>query len=191
MDFILKLFDRLTSKIPPNLLRLIRLGSILVWLIAATVVIVLSWRRGTDSAPQVGQDLSRAEIMDRVMREQNLSREQNPITTPDMSDMTTESNEVILPFEGRRRPGPGLAGESGNLEEKDNMLEQKDPSGLPFLGEENSFRYPQSQQPAVIPERPPENPAPSEKPRVAPPESRGTSPPAPGQRRGRPEMIQE
>ncbi len=138
VDPVFKLFDRLTNMIPPNMQKIIRLGSILAWLILGTLVIFMSWQRGSDSAPQSGQDLSRAVIMERVLREQNLNVPPDTHET-DTNELPAENQEQILPFESRRRGRADLAGEDSRLMEKTNTLEQPDTTRLPpFLGEERS-----------------------------------------------------
>lgn len=88
MDPILQLIDRFTASIPPELLRKIRLGFILIWVVAASIVVFFSWKEGVTSAPQLGQDLHQAEIKERITREQNLERRAE-ISIPDLQELVT------------------------------------------------------------------------------------------------------
>jgi hypothetical protein len=145
MQKILALFDRLTEKIPPHAMRLVRLGALVVWAVAGTTVIFFSWRRGRDSTPPEGQDLSRATIRERIYRERN-REEAGGVTVPDLGEFFPEARSPELPSEERKREKPGLSGVDDRLIEPENPIER--PADLPpFLGEDS-----RNEQPLHIPD---------------------------------------
>ncbi len=89
MDDLYKLFDRFTEMIPPQLLPVIRLAAILVWVLMAGIVAILAWRQGSESAPQMGQELSLAEIKARQQREANLKKPP-AVRVPDLNELLPE-----------------------------------------------------------------------------------------------------
>ena len=111
MDTLLQFLDRWTEKIPPGGMKLIRYSALFLWLGCALVVVTYSFTEGAKSAPQSGQDLSRATIQERITKEANLK---NPPT------MDLELTEQEMPF--RRPRKSGLSGEETTLP--------------PFLGED-------------------------------------------------------
>ncbi|MCB1172704.1 MAG: hypothetical protein KDK39_04020 [Leptospiraceae bacterium] len=89
MDTVYKLFDRLTRMIPDNILHMIRLGSLLVWLILATLMVYFAWHSGVQSAPELGQELSLSSIKEELAREQNV-KQSGSIVLPDLADLVRE-----------------------------------------------------------------------------------------------------
>ena len=140
MDVVWKLFDQITASLPPQLLQMIRLGALLVWLIAATIVGFYSWQRGAMEAPQSGQDLSMATIREKITREENLKRPDD-ITIPELQELTPENELAELPYDRlRRREGRGLAGEDDRLREPETGPGGRVEEGNapPFLGDTQS-----------------------------------------------------
>lgn len=124
MDAFYKLFDRLTEMLPASALRMIRLGALLAWLIAATVVVFFSWQVGSKSVPASGQDLSMAVIREKVAREKNLKNPPPPeisspekIIIPDTGEFPQESMPDI-PYPIQKRGENPLEGESPEFLEK-------------------------------------------------------------------------
>lgn len=145
MQKILALFDRLTEKIPPHAMRLVRLGALVVWAVAGTTVIFFSWRRGRDSTPPEGQDLSRATIRERIYRERN-REEAGGVTVPDLGEFFPEARSPELPSEERKPGSPGLSGVDDRLIDPENPIER--PADLPpFLGEDS-----RNEQPLHVPD---------------------------------------
>ncbi len=137
MQQLLKLFDSLTGRIPPNLLQILRLSALLFWLVAATIVAYYAWQRGAGAAPQMGQDLSLSEIKERVEREQNLHR-QGDLAIPDLNELIPEERGYESPFEREPVRAADLAGEDARLIEPENPVSNPGGRGpLPFAGESN------------------------------------------------------
>jgi hypothetical protein len=113
-----KIFDRFTEMIPPQLLPILRMAAVLGWAVMAVVVVAMAWQRGGESAPQVGQELSLAEIKARQQREANLKKPQN-VRVPDLNELIPQERAAPLQFESQRDrargelpdPGPVYAGE--------------------------------------------------------------------------------
>jgi len=135
MQKLFALIDRLTEKMPPNVLRMIRLGALLLWVVLGTVIVFFSWRSGQDSTPPQGQDLSIATIRERVQKEEN-RRRSGDVTVPDLKEFFPETNSPDLPTQTKKQTKPGLSGVDDRLIEPQNPIEQ--PSALPpFLGEDS------------------------------------------------------
>ncbi|MEQ9363315.1 MAG: hypothetical protein RIF32_03675, partial [Leptospirales bacterium] len=98
MDALYKIFDRFSEMIPPQLLPVIRLGAILVWVVLAGIVAILAWGQGSESAPQMGQELSLAEIKARQQREANLQKPQN-VRIPDLNELIPERPREPVQYE--------------------------------------------------------------------------------------------
>ncbi len=140
MNSLLAMIDRMTSKIPPNVMRLVRLGAILVWAVLGTVVVFFSWRKGQDATPAQGQDLSIATIKERVQREEN-RRNSGDVTVPDLREFLPETNSPDMPGQKRPNRRAGLSGVDDRLIEPDNPIEK--PSSLPpFIGEDSRNEAP-------------------------------------------------
>ena len=125
--------------IPPQLLPVIRLGAILVWVLFAVIVAVLAWQQGSESAPQVGQELSLAEIKARQQREANLQKPQ-AVRIPDLNELIPERAEEPLRYEGSDRHRTNLAGDdrsrAGLVGADDNLIEPRNPAdGSYYSGE--------------------------------------------------------
>ncbi|HMU83933.1 MAG TPA: hypothetical protein PKE49_05425 [Leptospiraceae bacterium] len=134
MNSLFALIDRMTAKLPPNVLRLIRLGAILVWTVGATVVVFFSWKKGQDATPAQGQDLSIATIKERVQKEEN-RRIRGDVTVPDLGEFLPESSSPDLPRQRKENHKQGLSGVDDRLIDPENPIEK--PSALPpFLGED-------------------------------------------------------
>lgn len=137
MQQLLKLFDSLTGRIPPNLLQILRLSALLFWLVAATIVAYYAWQRGAGAAPQMGQELSLSEIKERVQREENLHR-QGDLAIPDLNELIPEERGYESPFEREPERALDLAGEDSRLMEPENPVNNPGGQGpLPFAGESN------------------------------------------------------
>ncbi|MCB1318116.1 MAG: hypothetical protein KDK34_24850 [Leptospiraceae bacterium] len=130
--------------IPPNVLKLLRLAAILVWVIAGGIVAIYSWQSGAESAPQMGQDLSLANIKEKVEREENLRRT-GDVILPDLNDLISERHrDDSLARELAETPmrrdmrdvSPGLAGEDVNLLEPDAPVRDRTPGALPLHGDD-------------------------------------------------------
>ena len=98
MDAVSKLIDRFMNMVPPKVQRLIRLGALLAWVGLAIVLVVISWQKGVDSAPELGQDLSHANIKAKIERENNL-RKQGDVVLPDLNDLLREEHAGSHPAE--------------------------------------------------------------------------------------------
>lgn len=91
VESILKTIDKIFEAIPPNVAKAVRLSSILVWLVLATIVIFYSVQAGQVAAPQTGEDLSMATLKERIQKERNL-RSPGELTVPDLSELVTEES---------------------------------------------------------------------------------------------------
>lgn len=188
MQKLLALFDRLTEKIPPPAMRMVRLGAVVAWAVAGTTVVFFSWRRGQDATPPEGQDLSRATIRERITRERN-REDAGGVTVPDLGEFFPESRAADLPAHQAERPGAGLSGEDDRLIDPENPIEK--PGELPpFLGEDS-----RSEAPLHVPDVRPRRERPSENPGLLKDETppRTDTRPAPVRERpgpsGRPELL--
>ncbi len=108
MDALYKMFDRITEMIPGQLLPVIRFGAIGLWAIMAIVVVIISWSQGTESAPQIGQELSIAEMKERQKREENL-KDRGEVSIPGLDEILPERSErsetpFQYEYEGEREP---------------------------------------------------------------------------------------
>lgn len=134
MQKILALIDKLTEKIPPSVMRMIRLGSLLTWAVIGTVVVFFSWKSGQDATPPQGQDLSIATIRERVQKEAN-RRMGGDVTVPDLNSFFPDAVSPDLPSHSDKKPRPGLSGVDDRLVEPENVIQRPD-SLPPFLGED-------------------------------------------------------
>ncbi|MBL8022550.1 MAG: hypothetical protein JNM27_22925 [Leptospirales bacterium] len=134
MQKILALIDKLTEKIPPSVMRMIRLGSLLTWAVVGTVVVFFSWKSGQDATPPQGQDLSIATIRERVQKEAN-RRMGGDVTVPDLNSFFPDAVSPDLPSHSDKKPRPGLSGVDDRLIEPENVIQRPD-SLPPFLGED-------------------------------------------------------
>lgn len=130
---ILKMLDGLLAKLPPAVIQMIRLGSLLIWLILGTIVAIFAWSTGTRRAPQSGQDLSLVELRERIQREKN-EKAGAPVTIPDIGEFVDEERSDKMPFKTEKRKEKGLAGSDNKLIEPENPIRG---SGElpPFLGD--------------------------------------------------------
>ncbi len=133
MNNILKLLDGLLGKIPPSILQMIRLGALLLWLVLGTLVAIFAWTTGTKRAPQSGQDLSLADLRERMQREKN-EKAGSPVTIPDIGEFVDEERKEKMPFKTEKERSHGLAGADNKLIEPENPIRG---SGElpPFLGD--------------------------------------------------------
>lgn len=117
MDTLLQLIDRWTEKIPSGGLKFIRFSALFLWLSCALAVAFYAFVKGTQSAPQTGQDLSRATIQERITKEANLKNP--PAMNTDLKEFLTEQELEETPFTQHRNdtglagPLPPFIGESG------------------------------------------------------------------------------
>ncbi|MCE9598820.1 MAG: hypothetical protein K8S54_12710 [Spirochaetia bacterium] len=134
MQKILALIDKLTEKIPPSVMRMIRLGSLLTWAVVGTAVVFFSWKSGQDATPPQGQDLSIATIRERVQKEAN-RRVGGDVTVPDLNSFFPDAVSPDLPSHSEKKQKPGLSGVDDRLIEPENVINRPD-SLPPFLGED-------------------------------------------------------
>ncbi len=134
MGTIFQFFDRITAAIPPNLVRAIRLGTIVFWVGLAIAISIYSWRYGVEHAPRMGQDLYLAEIKEKIQKDKNLDQ-RAPVTVENLNDILTEGDQAQIPeVQGRIREG------------LDSHLETAEPapsSFPPFLGSKKALVYPE------------------------------------------------
>lgn len=179
MQKILALFDRLTSKIPAQAMRLVRLGALVAWAVAGTTVVFFSWRRGQDATPPEGQDLSRATIRERISRERN-RQEAGGVTVPDLGEFFPEAESPELPAQERKPARPGLSGVDERLIEPENPVER--PAELPpFLADDS-----RNEQPLHVPDVRERRPRPSAEPELLRDEPRPRREPSPARNEQRP-----
>lgn len=134
MDALYKIFDRFSEMIPPQLLPVIRLGAILVWILFAVVVAILAWQQGSESAPQMGQELSLAEIKARQQREANLKKPQN-VRVPDLNELIPERAQEPIRYESPA-PATGERRENSMLDTDTGLIEPRNPANGPrYQGE--------------------------------------------------------
>lgn len=196
MDGLYKLFDRFTEMIPPQLLPVIRLAAMLVWVLLAGIVAILAWRQGSESAPQMGQELSLAEIKARQQREANL-RKPPAVRVPDLNELLPEPalDSSIEEAQDRRESAFADSGEDPRLmQTREDLIRAENPVADPnprYAGEGLAPVHddrpgllptgPQDYRPTRNPEQVPEQP-PAERraspPAVAPSSAQSPQPPA-------------
>lgn len=133
MDALYKLFDRFSEMIPPQLLPVIRLAAILVWVVLAGIVAVLAWGQGSESAPQMGQELSLAEIKARQQREANLKKPQS-VRIPDLNELIPERSREPIQYESPTldaRRQDSNANTNRMLESDGELIEPRNPVSDP------------------------------------------------------------
>ncbi|MCR9144096.1 MAG: hypothetical protein NXI24_17745 [bacterium] len=130
MDGLYKLFDRFSEMIPAQLLPVIRLAAILVWVLLAGIVAILAWGQGSESAPQMGQELSLAEIKARQQREANLQKPQN-VRIPDLNELIPERPREPVQYESPRRADSG-DDRRGLIQSDSNLIEPRNPADDPL-----------------------------------------------------------
>lgn len=136
MDKFWKIFDRFFHAIPESMHHFIRLAAILLWLIAATVVVFIAWQSGADSATARGQDLYLSRVKENAVRERN--REQAAeITIPTLQDLITdlERSDLLLPDPATM---PSL-GRDEQAEAADTIPIYEDQELAPFLEDDNPY----------------------------------------------------
>ncbi len=134
MNRLLELIDEFSEKIPPNLMKSIRLGALVFWAGIAVIVMVYAWQYGVDHAPQVGQELHLTDVREKIQREKNLEKREH-VTVPDIFDLPYESESNIPDMTERVRQGIAPLDEK----KEDTSENSEFP---PFMGESRSNVYP-------------------------------------------------
>ncbi len=131
------------SAIPGDVVKSIRILSLLVWVLVALVIAYYSWIWGRKASPYSGQEMQLTDIKERATREENL---ENPpgISVPNVNELLSEDDTPPPPVSHPIRNGLAGEGESTTEEGKKTLP--------PFLGEEDALVYPERE---YIPERPP------------------------------------
>lgn len=90
------MIDRLTALIPERFLKFVRFGALFVWVILAAIVTFTAYGKGSQNVPAQGQDLSLANIMERVTVEEN--RKKKPgVVIPDTGELLYEKFQPETP----------------------------------------------------------------------------------------------
>ncbi|MBI3396776.1 MAG: hypothetical protein HY042_13140 [Spirochaetia bacterium] len=153
MQPLFKFIDSLTARLPPQVLKFVRLSFVLIWLILATVAVLIAWSTGVRKAPQSGQDLSLSDIRERIQKEKN-ERSYSPVTIPDLGEMTDEERHSHMPFQSRPLKKQGLSGEDTKLIEPDNMINGSGSGTLPPFMSEDTIRKPSGSAQSAADENP-------------------------------------
>lgn len=128
MDSIFKMIDRLLTNIPENVQRMIRIGALGLWVLAAIVVGYWAYAKGKASVPQTGDDLYLSNIKEKLYRDR---MKQNPaeVTLPDLNELTQQETAPLSVFQSDQPP-------------PESTKNQPDIEPLPLQGEDDSILYP-------------------------------------------------
>jgi len=137
MDAVWKIIDRLTAQIPERFMKFVRFGALFVWVILAAIVTFYTYGQGKQNVPAQGQDLSLANIMERVTMEENRKKKPN-IVIPD-------TRELLPEVSGFESPAPEPSPRAALLPEDNQAIES---SQLPpFAGEPGVHIFPGQRAP--------------------------------------------
>jgi hypothetical protein len=130
------MIDRMLHAIPPNVQKMVRLGVLAVWGVLVIFVVIWSFRAGSDSAPQTGDDMYLSNIKEKVYRDR-MKRDPADVTLPDLNELSKEEVAPLSVYEPESTPPRG---------------EESSPeiSPLPMKGEDDDVIFPEK---GVRPER--------------------------------------
>ena len=99
MDSLFKMIDRLFQAIPPQVQKTIRLGALGVWGVLIVLVAIWSYRKGSDSAPQSGEDLYLSTIKEKVYKDR-MKRNPGDVTLPDLNELNKKETAPLSVYDG-------------------------------------------------------------------------------------------
>lgn len=130
------MIDRMLHAVPPDVQKMVRLGALAVWGVLVIFVVIWSFRAGSDSAPQTGDDLYLSNIKEKVYRDR-MKRNPADVTLPDLNELSKQEVAPLSVYEPESNPPRG---------------DEPSPeiSPLPMKGEDGGVIFPEK---GVRPER--------------------------------------